>query len=145
MMPRSVVLLALATLAVVPGRHAAAQLTLRQAFARADRGAYGNRIAAADAATHAGQALAPLAGILPNVRFEAGYVRTTDPIGTFGATLRQRSITQVDFAPDRLNHPGPVGNYQGGIVLEQPIFNADAWTGRRAATLAAGANRAAAE
>lgn len=145
MMPRSVVLLALATLAVVPGRHAAAQLTLRQAFAQADRGAYGNRIAAADAATHAGQALAPLAGILPNVRFEAGYVRTTDPIGTFGATLRQRSITQADFAPDRLNHPGPVGNYQGGIVLEQPIFNADAWTGRRAATLAAGATRAAEE
>lgn len=144
-MNRLVVPLALAALTIVPGRHAGAQLTLREAFTQADRAAFGNRAAAGTAAAQAGQALAPLAGILPSLRFEAGYVRTTDPIGTFGATLRQRAITQADFAPDRLNYPSAVGNYQGGIVLEQPIFNADAWTGRRAASLAAGAARASEE
>ena len=122
-----------------------AQLTLREAFRQADHAAYGNRIAAGSAAAQRAQAIAPLKGILPNVRFEAGYVRTTDPIGVFGSTLRQRTITQADFDPQRLNYPGAVGNYQGGIVIEQPIFNADAWSGRRAALRAAGASEASQE
>ncbi len=145
-MPRFPIALALTAFVItVAPRHAAAQLTLRQAFGQADHAAYANRAAAGNADAQAGQTLAPLKGILPTVRFEAGYIRTTDPIGAFGIDLRQRIVTPADFAPDRLNHPDAVGNYQGGIVLEQPIFNADAWTGRRAATLAAGATRAAEE
>lgn len=121
---------------------AAAQLTLADALRTADRAAYGNRVAAATAAAEAAHALSPLAGILPSVHVEAGYIRTTDPIGAFGATLRQRSVTQANFDPQRLNYPRAIGNYQGGIVVEQPIFNADAWTGRRAAVRAADASSA---
>ena len=121
---------------------AAAQLTLAGAMHRADRSAFGNRIASGAAAEKQAQALAPLKGILPSVRIEAGYVRTTDPIGAFGSTLRQRTITQADFDPSRLNHPGAIGNYQGGIVVEQPLLNADAWLGRRAALRAGDASRA---
>lgn len=129
----------LCSLAAVP---ASAQLTLGEAFRHADRSAYGNRIAAGSAATQEAQALAPLKGILPSLRFEAGYVRTTDPIGVFGSTLRQRTVSQANFDPQRLNYPAAIGNYQTGIVVEQPLFNADAWTGRRAAVRAAGASRA---
>ena len=100
-------------LAVLLARPAAAQQTLADALRAADRGAFGNRIAAGAAHAASAQALAPLRGILPSVRVEAGYVRTTDPIGAFGSTLRQRTITQADFAPDRLNYPSAVGNYQG--------------------------------
>ena len=121
---------------------AGAQLTLGDAIRRADQAAFGNRVAAGDAAAQSARALAPLAGILPTVRFEAGYVRTTDPIGVFGSALRQRSVTQANFDPQRLNHPDALGNYQAGIVVEQPLFNADAWTGRRAALHAADATRA---
>ncbi|MEO7458263.1 MAG: TolC family protein, partial [Gemmatimonadaceae bacterium] len=121
---------------------ASAQLTLGDALRQADRAGYGNRIAAGSAAAAEARTLAPLKGILPSIRFEAGYIRTTDPIGAFGSTLRQRTITQADFAPQRLNYPDAVGNYQGGIVIEQPIFNGDAWTGRRAAMRGAGATRA---
>jgi outer membrane protein TolC len=124
---------------------AAAQLTLGDAMRQADHSSYGNRIAAAGSAAQTGQSLAPLKGILPSLRFEAGYVRTTDPIGVFGATLRQRAISQANFDPHRLNYPGAIGNYQGGIVLEQPIFNADAWIGRRSAVRAADASRASEE
>lgn len=124
---------------------AGAQLTLGDAIRQADRAAYGNRAAAANSDAQAAQRLLPLKGILPSVRVEAGYVRTTDPIGVFGATLRQRTITTANFDPQRLNHPGAIGNYLGGIVLEQPIFNADAWTGRRAASRAADASRTAEE
>ena len=124
---------------------AAAQLTLGAAFGRADRAAFGNRAAAGAAAERAAQAIVPLRGILPSVRFEAGYVRTTDPIGAFGSTLRQRTITQADFAPNHLNYPGAIGNYVGGIIVEQPLFNADAWLGHRAALRAWDASRASEE
>lgn len=124
------------------GRAVTAQLSLGDAIRQADRSAYGNRIAAGASAVQSAQALAPLKGILPSLRFEAGFVRTTDPIGVFGSTLRQRTITQADFDPQRLNYPGAVGNYQGGVVLEQPLFNPDAWIARRAAAHAVDASRA---
>ena len=132
-------------LSVSGAASAGAQLSLGDAIRQADRTAFGNRIAAGGASAQAAQALSPLKGILPSVHFEAGYVRTSDPIGVFGTTLRQRSITQTNFDPQRLNYPGAVGNYQGGIVVEQPIFNGDAWTGRRAALRAADAGRASEE
>jgi outer membrane protein TolC len=126
-------------------RGAGGQLTLADAIRSADRLAYGNRIAAARSSASAAQSLAPLKGILASMRLEAGYVRTTDPIGAFGSTLRQRAISPANFAPERLNYPGAVGNFQGGIVVEQPLFNGDAWAGRRAALHAADASDASAD
>ena len=120
---------------------AAAQLTLSGALHRADQSAFANRIAAAAGSETRARALAPLKGILPSLRVEAGYVRTTDPVGAFGSTLRQRTITQADFDPRRLNFPAAIGNYQGGIVVEAPILNADAWLGRRAALRASDASQ----
>lgn len=126
-------------------RSAGAQLTLADAIRSADRSAYGNRVAAGRATAAAAQTLAPLKGILPSVRFEAGYIRTTDPIGVFGSTLRQRAIAPANFDPQRLNYPDAVGNFQGGVVLEQPLLNSDAWAGRRAALHAADASSASAD
>ena len=127
------------------GSTARAQLTLRDAIAAADRSAYVNRIATSRAEATAGQSLAPLKGVLPSAHIEAGYVRTTDPIAAFGASLRQRDISTSSFDPQRLNYPAAVGNFQGGIVVEQPIVNADAWTARRAAVRAADAAAASAD
>jgi outer membrane protein TolC len=136
-------LLTLATIGFIQctASHAGAQITLREAFAEAGRAGYTNRIAAGNTAAQRAQTLAPLKGILPSVRVEAGYIRTTDPTAVFGATLRQRAVTQASFDPQRLNHPSAAGNYQTGLVLEQPLLNADAWTGRRAAVYAADAAR----
>ncbi|MEO8624306.1 MAG: TolC family protein, partial [bacterium] len=142
---RSVAAMATVGLATFGAAPASAQLTLRDALHTADRAAYANRIAAGTSQTTRAGTLAPLKGILPSVRFDAGYVRTTDPIGVFGSTLRQRTVTQASFDPQQLNHPSAVGNYQGGIVIEQPLLNADAWTGRGAAAHAASASRAAEE
>ncbi len=126
-------------------QNAGAQLSLHDALLQGDRSGYGNRIASAQTAAQVAQAIAPLKGILPSMHFEAGYVRTTDPIGVFGSTLRQRTVSQANFDPQRLNYPQPLGNHQGAVVLEQPIFNADAWTGRRSARYAADASRASEE
>jgi len=124
---------------------AAAQspLRLEQALARAEQSGYANRIAAGSAGAQSGQAMAPLRGILPSVRLESGYTRTTDPLNAFGFTLRQRAVTAAAFAPARLNDPETAGNLMTGVVVEQPLFNADAWLGRKAAVDAREAARAA--
>lgn len=116
-----------------------AQLTLREALQLADSGAYANRIAGADARAQHAHAIAPLQGILPNLRVEAGALATTDPINAFGTKLRQRSITAADFNPATLNYPDAARTRMAGLVWEQPLFNADAWTGRHAASAAADA------
>jgi outer membrane protein TolC len=146
---RTVAAAAAAAIALTAGSASAqgpaAQLTLHEAISQADRSAYGNRIASAEAAVQAAQAITPLKGILPSVHFEAGYIRTTDPIGVFGSTLRQRTVSQANFDPQRLNYPAALGNHQDAVVLEQPILNADAWIGRRSAVYAADASRASEE
>ena len=143
-LPTVFITVAVVAVAVAPvgGARAGAQLTLREAVRQADQAAYANRIAAAGAAAQRAQTLAPLKGILPSMRLEGGYVRTTDPIGVFGSALRQRTVTPANFDPQRLNYPSATGNYQAGIVLEQPLFNGDAWLGRGAAEHAADATRA---
>ncbi len=137
-------LLALPVLLALPGV-AGAQLTLREALQRADARAYANRVATASADAQAATALQPLRGILPALRAEAGFVRTTDPIAAFGTRLRQRAIGPADFDPATLNFPAAIGNRSAGLVIEQPLLNADAWVGRDAAGKAAAAQRAAAE
>jgi hypothetical protein len=114
-------------------------LTLGQALERAAAANYGNRIAVAEARAQGSSQLATMRGILPTVRVEAGYARTTDPIGAFGTTLRQRRISPEDFDPQKLNFPNAVDNYAGGVVAEVPLFNLDAHVARRAAGSAANA------
>jgi outer membrane protein len=133
------------TLGAAGFQAASAQLTLGEAIRQADRSAYSNRIATAETAAQTARSIAPLEGILPKVHFEAGYVRTTDPIGVFGAALRQRIVSQASFDPQRLNYPDALGNHQGAVVVEQPLLNADAWISRRSAAYAADASRASEE
>ncbi len=78
----------------IPSTPALAQtLTLAEAFARADQSAYSNRMAEGETRARSGDKTSALAGILPTLRAEGGYTRTTDPLGTFGTILRQRAVT----------------------------------------------------
>ena len=122
-----------------------AQLSLAEAIRRADGGAYANRSATATSALANAGRLAPMRGVLPSVRVEGGYLRTTDPIGVFGTRLKQREIAGADFDPTRLNYPDAVSNYAAGIVAEQPLLNVDSWMARRAAGRGATASEAAAQ
>jgi outer membrane protein TolC len=135
----------LAALSASPARAQSGPLTLADAMREADQRAFGNRIAAANTASDRARARLPLKGILPSARIEAGVVRTTDPIGAFGTTLRQRLVTPAAFQPATLNYPSAVTNAQGGLVLDVPLLNGDAWLGLRAARAAADASKAAGE
>jgi outer membrane protein len=123
----------------------AAPLRLADALAEADARAFANRQAAAAADADRARAALPLKGIVPSARVEGGFIRTTDPIGAFGTTLRQRAVSPAAFDPARLNFPAPVNNVQGGVVLEVPVLNGDALTGWRAARSAAEASSAVAD
>lgn len=132
----------IALLAVLAPLHPARTqaLTLSQALDRADRGAYAVRAARGAAIAQQAPAVAALRGVLPALRFDAGLLRTTDPIGAFGNTLRQRTISAPDFDPQRLNFPPVSQNWTGAVVIEQPLVNLDAWAGRLAARRAASAS-----
>ena len=136
-------LAALLGLAAAPA--AAQQLSLAEALRRADAGAYANRAADGQRAERAGQRLAALRGILPTLRTEGGFVRTTEPLGAFAATLRQRTVTLASFDPARLNLPPPTGSWGAAVVADVPLVNLDAWAGRRAADHGAAASTAAGE
>jgi outer membrane protein TolC len=137
--------IAAAFAAAAAGGARAQQLELTDALQRASTHAYANRIADADADAQAGEGMRVWQGILPTARIEAGFMRTTDPIGAFGTTLRQRSITQADFDPARLNYPAVAPNYSAALILEQPLLNADVHVARRAAREAVRARALAAE
>ena len=108
-------------------------ITLAEALARSDSVAYGNRIAQGQVTAQRGAAGPAWQGILPTLRVDGGWTRTTDPLNAFGFELRQRSITLESFDPARLNYPDPITNWGAATVAELPIFNADAWLGLSAA------------
>ncbi|MEW5917949.1 MAG: TolC family protein [Gemmatimonadota bacterium] len=119
---------------LIVATHVQAQaLSLSDAMRRADEYAFANIAARGSDLAQRADATRALRGILPTLRADAGYLRTTDPVAVFGTTLRQRSITAQDFDPARLNFPSPAPNYTAALVLEQPLFNADALLGRNAA------------
>ncbi|MCC6243712.1 MAG: TolC family protein [Gemmatimonadaceae bacterium] len=119
-----------------------AQLTLADALREADQHAFANRIAGAATESDRARARLPLKGILPSARLDAGVMRTTDPIGAFGTTLRQRLVTPAAFDPAKLNNPDAITNVLAGVVLEVPLVNGDAWTGWKAARAAVDASAA---
>lgn len=125
---------------------AAAQevLTLRDALARAGQHGFPNRLAQAERTARYAERDLTLQGILPSLRIEAAWSRTTDPLGAFGARLRQRGVSAESFSPDRLNDPAATGNAGTGLVAELPLLQPEAWLGRRAAGSAAAAADAAA-
>src|SRR5690349_21596601 len=138
-------LLAAALVAALPTGLRAQRLTLADALARAEVTGYGNRAARAQVAAARATALGALQGTLPTLRAEAGWVETTDPMGAFGFLLRQRGVTPAAFDPATLNAPDARINWSSGVVVEVPLFNADAWSGRRAARAGARASDAQAD
>jgi outer membrane protein TolC len=119
--------------AAAPTRLTAQALSLADAFARAEASGYANRVRRAQAAAEDARSLGALQGTLPTVRVEGGWVRTTEPLGAFGFLLKQRAVTPAAFDPASLNNPAPRSNWNGGLVAEVPLINADAWASRSAA------------
>jgi outer membrane protein TolC len=91
------------------------------------------------------EALGSAAAFLPQLSAELAGVRTDDPVAVFGTKLRQGRFGQADFAIDALNFPDAVGDVSTTLAVEQPVFQPEALSGRKAARAAARAGRLAEE
>jgi outer membrane protein len=60
--------------------------------------------------------------LLPKISLEERYLRTVNPTYAFMTKLNQERITMNDFAPDSLNHPDAVNDFQTAVSFEQPLF-----------------------
>jgi outer membrane protein TolC len=139
---RVAVLAAIAIVAPITGRAQPSPFTLRDALDRAAAGAVPNRAARAASDAASAARIGAWRTILPTLRVDAGFVRTSDPVGAFGTALRQQRITAADFDPARLNFPAPSNNFTGALVIEQPVFMLDGWLAARAGARASqGARR----
>ncbi|MCC8427205.1 TolC family protein [Mucilaginibacter sp. UR6-11] len=62
---------------------------------------------------------------LPQVDLSYTAMSTNSPLNAFGFKLQQRSITQNDFNPALLNHPGATPDYMAQLEVKQPLLNID--------------------
>ena len=70
---------------------------------------------------------------LPQIGFSYTAMSTSNPLNAFGFKLQQKSITQNDFNPVLLNHPGGTGDFTTKLELQQPLINMDLLYKRKAA------------
>ncbi len=60
--------------------------------------------------------------LLPRISLEERYLRTVNPTYAFMTRLNQERIGTADFAPDALNRPEAVNDYQTSLTVEQPLY-----------------------
>jgi len=68
--------------------------------------------------------------LLPSVRFDEKFVRTTIPGEVFGLKMNQEKLLATDFADVRnFNSPPPRNDFIATLSLEQPLFAPKAYIG----------------
>jgi outer membrane protein TolC len=73
-------------------------------------------------------------GLMPQLEAVETYSRTNNPMWAFGTKLNQENIQAQDFAPERLNDPDPIDNFNSALVLNWNLFDGGkSWIGWRQA------------
>lgn len=76
------------------------------------------------------------ARFLPTVNFSETFNFSDSPSQVFMSKLNQRVFTAQDFLLNNLNNPNAYGNFQTGLVMRQPLFQAgEAFLGYKQAQL----------
>jgi TolC family type I secretion outer membrane protein len=80
---------------------------------------------AADSQVDAAQAgvVKSRSGFLPKVTFSETWSKTDNPMMALGTKLNQEIVAPMDFAPDAINHPDPISNYNTRLAVMQPLWN----------------------
>ncbi len=108
--------------AVEPGMAAETPLTLTEAVLTALEN---NHELKAQRSSHAAkQAEVGIARsfLLPKIALEERFLRTVNPTYAFMTKLNQERIELADFAPDTLNRPDAVSDFQTTLSFEQPLY-----------------------
>ncbi len=135
MVSRLVILATLATFACPSAGAAQERLSLQQAVGATlanNPDLRAARAAQRESAAHADEAVA---AYLPRVDLVEAWQRGNNPVFVFGSLLSQQRFTAANFALDALNHPDPLTNYHGAIMVDQPVYDAQRIGGIRSAGL----------
>lgn len=70
---------------------------------------------------------------LPQIELGYTALSTNNPLNAFGFLLQQESVTEMDFNPVNLNHPGASQDYVATIEAKLPLLNMDRIYARKGA------------
>lgn len=113
----------LSALAVVA--QSSVPLSLEQALAALEKGNAQLRIAEIEKRINAANHRATDAIFLPQVSVGYTAMLTNNPLNAFGFLLQQREVSQRNFDPSLLNHPGATELYSWSLDVKMPLFNLD--------------------
>ena len=115
---------------IPPAASAMEAVDYRQAVTRALSNNAFVSAAGEDAVAARHDAKAARGYLLPSVRFDEKFVRTTIPAEAFGLKMNQEKLLASDFADVRnFNSPPPRNDFIATVSLEQPLFAPKAYIG----------------
>ena len=115
---------------IPPAASAMEAVDFRQAVTRALANNAFVSAAGEDAVAARRDADAARGHLLPSVRFDEKFVRTTVPAEAFGLKMNQEKLLASDFADVRnFNSPPPRNDFIATLSLEQPLFAPKAYIG----------------
>lgn len=102
---------------------AAEPLTLDQAIETALKSNPGLR--AADKQTEAAEAgvVKSSSGFLPKVNLSETWSKSDNPLMVLGTKLNREMVAPTDFAPDTINNPDSLSNYNTRLSVMQPVWS----------------------
>ncbi|RJP18177.1 MAG: TolC family protein [Deltaproteobacteria bacterium] len=119
---------------LAPAASAMEAVDFPQAVARALEGNPFVSVAADEAATARNDVAAARGNLLPAIRFEEKFVRTSVPGEAFALKMNQEKLQASDFLDVRnFNSPPPRNDFIAAVTLDQPLFAPKAWIGYRMA------------
>ncbi|OGP79923.1 MAG: hypothetical protein A2Z26_07220 [Deltaproteobacteria bacterium RBG_16_66_15] len=123
-------LLQMVVFPLLPAASAMEAVDFPQAVARALSNNALVSVAGEDAAAARYDAAAARGHLLPSVRFEEKFVRTSVPAEAFGFRMNQEKLLASDFLDVRnFNSPPPRNDFIAALTLEQPLFAPKAYFG----------------
>jgi len=129
-LPGAMLLLLISGFPLLPRASAMEAVDFRQAVARTLSNNAFVAAAGEEAVAARRDADAARGYLLPSVRFEEKFVRTTVPAEAFGLKMNQEKLLATDFADvSNFNSPPPRNDFIAILSLEQPLFAPKAYIG----------------
>ena len=129
-LPGAALLFLTSVFAILPAASAMEAVDFREAVARALSNNAVVSAAGEDAVAARRDADVARGYLLPSVRFDEKFVRTTVPAEAFGLKMNQEKLLASDFADVRnFNSPPPRNDFIATLSLEQPLFAPKAYIG----------------
>ncbi len=112
------------------------RLSLSEAIKIARENNYGVKSARSRVEQASARVVQTRQSYLPKVTLSETLVVTNDPGAALVFKLQQNTIEQADFIPAKLNNADVINDFNTSLQVMQPLFNADAATGRTMALTA---------